>query len=560
MRFHKPWVATISRSGWASAAVLAAVAAIALAPVLINGIGRGDSAYYNLLWSSQITPRWPGELYPRWLPDSFGGRGAPTFMFYPPAAYLLDAAVDLLTGRSLPGQYHVAITTWLLFALSGIALRTWLVRHVAPPVALLAGAALVLAPYHLLDHYWRAALAELSAIAVLPLALAAAGAAVRGWRGVPWLALSYALLITAHLPSAMLASVTILPAVVLASVTAWRWTPVLAAGLRAGVGVALGLGLGAVYLGPALLLQGAVGIDLMWRPAFQPTPWLLVSFQVWQDVPLMLAITALSLANAVGGAAVLLLLRGQPGAWLARSLAIVTLVAVGMLAGAVPAVWELPLLAKVQFPWRLLGAAEIASIGALALATRIASPREVLRIAIVMAALSSPGIGIIAWHSARDAFDAGRYTQAELMPDLVGAQDASEYLPAGLSIPQIQDFAFERAATLPPPGTVACRPAASTCEQAGEWVTVMASEPTAVTTQTFFFPGWQARTGGGTVLPATASDPDRLVQVMVSAGQTRFRLERAMTTPERTGAAISALSLLIVAGWLAALRVRMVRG
>ena len=96
----------LSRSGPAGVALLFAVAALALAPVLLNGIGRGDSAYYNLLWSSQIAPRWPVDFYLRWLPDSFGGRGAPTFFFYPPAGYWLDTAIDWLTGRSMPGGWR----------------------------------------------------------------------------------------------------------------------------------------------------------------------------------------------------------------------------------------------------------------------------------------------------------------------------------------------------------------------------------------------------------------------------------------------------------------------
>ena len=553
----------LSRSGPASVALLFAVAALALAPVLLNGIGRGDSAYYNLLWSSQIAPRWPADPYLRWLPDSFGGRGAPTFFFYPPAGYWLDAAIDWLTARSMPGRWRLAVTTWLLFALSGITMRGWLIRYVPPPMALVAGVALVVAPYHLLDHYWRAALAELTAIAVLPAALAAAAASVRGWRGVPCLALAYALLVCAHLPSAMLASVSILPAVMAGSVRSWRARPLAGAGVRAGLGVALGLGLAAIYLGPALLLQDSTSIALMWRPAFQPTPWLIVSYPVWQDVPLMLAVSALALAHATGCAALLLLVRSQAGAGpvrpLVRSLAIMGLAGVALLAGVVPAVWDLPGLGKVQFPWRLLAPVEIGSIAALVLATRIAPPREVLRIAIVMAVLSAPAIAILAWHSARDAFTAGTFMRTEMTAELVGAQDASEYLPAGLSIPQIQDFAFHRAATLPRAGMVSCMPAAALCMQQDGWITVEALQPTTVLVQSFYFPGWQARTAAGTVLPIAASIPDRLLEVTTPAGLTRFSTARIRTTPEQAGAAVSALSLVCVLGWIVASLVRRVR-
>ena len=114
----------------------------------------------------------------------------------------------------------------------------------------------------------------------------------------------------------------------------------------------------------------------MWGPYFQPKSWLIVSYPVWQNAPLMLAVSALALAHAMGCAAVLLLVRGQAGAdpvrHLMRSLAIISLASVALLAGAVPALWDLPWLGKVQFPWRLLAPIEIGSIAALALATRIA--------------------------------------------------------------------------------------------------------------------------------------------------------------------------------------------
>jgi len=242
-----------------------------------------------------------------------------------------------------------------------------------------------------------------------------------------------------------------------------------------------------------------------------------------------------------------------------RSLAIISLASVALLAGAVPALWDLPWLGKVQFPWRLLAPVEIGSIAALALATRIAPPREVLRIAIVMAVLSAPALAILAWHSGRDAFTAGAFMRTEMTAELVGAQDATEYLPAGLSIPQVQDFAFHRAATLPRAGTVSCMPATAMCMQQDGWISVEAVQPTTVLVQSFYFPGWQARTATGTVLPVAASTPDRLLEVTVPPGLTRFSTTRIRTTPEQAGAAVSALSLVCVLGWIVAARVRRVR-
>ena len=525
---------------------------LVMVPALVQGVGRADSFIFNIVWGRQFAQASLTEFYPRWMPDSFGGRGSPVFLFYPPLAFMFDAAVNVVTAGLIPIRWRLAVTAWLLLWLSGVAMEVWLGRRVAPSVALAAGAALILAPYHLLDQYWRGALAEFAAIAMLPLLLAGVEAAARGWRGVPWLGLGLAGIVATHLPFAVLVSVTVVPAVLCASVPSWRVRPLAAIATRAGLGGVLGVALAAIYLMPALLLQGNISISLMWSEYFQPTPWLLTSFTVWPSLQLMSVVAALAMANLIGCVAVLLTLRGRPGTRLARALAIASMLGVFMLAGLIPFVWEIPLLAKVQFPWRLLGMVEVASIGALALAAGSVPGRALRPVLVAMAFVSLPGAAIVAYQGGVDVIQAREFARNDLSDELAQTPDAAEYLPAGIPRDIAVEFSRRHFPPMPPARTVTCVPVATRCERDTDgFIVVDGPAPVTVTVQTFYFPGWQARLDDGTTLPARPAAPNRVLAIDVPAGHTRFQTERAPTWPERAGADVSLVAGLITAIWLA---------
>ncbi len=523
-----------------------------MAPALIQGVGRTDSYLFNIVWARQFAHAVLTEGYPRWLPDSFGGRGSPVFLFYPPLAFFSDAAVNLVTAGIIPIRWRLAVTAWVLLWLSGIAMEVWLGRRVGAGVVLAAGAALILAPYHLLDLYWRGALAEFAAIAVLPFLLAGAEAAVRGWRGVPWMALGLAATIMAHLPFAVLVCATVVPAVLCAGVPQWRWRVVAGVAIRAGVGGVLGVALAAMYLLPALTLQDHVSLSFLWLSYYSPTPWLLASFAVWPSLKLMSVVAALALANMLGCVAVLDASRGVAAQGLTRALAMASLLGVAMLAGLVPYVWDIPLLAKVQFPWRLLGMVEVATIGALALtATRV--PVRALRpVLIAMAAVSFPAAAVIAYQGGGDTMRARAFARDDPSGDLDRLPDAAEYLPAGIPIDIAAAYNRMQFVDLPPARTVTCAPAATRCERDGAGaITVDAPVPVTVTVQTFFFPGWHARLDSGATVPARAVPPNQVLAIDLPAGPTRFWIERSKTTPEQIGAGVSAVAALLTVIWFA---------
>jgi hypothetical protein len=394
----------------------------------------------------------------------------------------------------------------MAMACSGIAMHAFLREHAERP--LLGAAFYMAAPYHLLDFARRGALAEFTAIALLPLVAIGIRRAVQGRPAI--LAVGYAMLIMTHLPIALLASLFLIPMVGIMEGGASK------AGIaRLAGGLALGIGIAAAYLLPALLLQPFTAIPTMQGAALlRPANWTIATF-VRGGIPALLLLAAIGLALIVS---VAILLARRRDAW--------GLFALGTLAlglGLFPPVWLLPPLDHVQFPWRILSLAEF---GTAVLIARSPLARPQLLLACFLPFLLStlvlvPSLAAIGTtHS-----DATRQMQTLLSrhPDVV------EYLPAGHG------------------------------ESGGSqsvWALALAARTPEVqyadgmtTLHRFAFPIWRIRCAAGPI-PSAAS-PDGLL---------RYRgrgcaVEQTRPLVEQLGLAISLAALLLTL--LSALRLRM---
>ncbi|MFC3070299.1 integral membrane-like protein [Phenylobacterium soli] len=382
----------MARAWW----VILLVATALMAPLLIAGANGLDSGAYNYTWTRQFAEGLArGELYPRWLPGSFRGLGSPAFFFYPPLAFYLAGGLDLL---GLPTWQAINVAALLGLAASGAAMWLWL--RDKTPHALLWACLYMAAPYHLTDIYVRAALAESYAFAWLPLI-------ALGMEGRPrLLAIAYAGLILTHLPTAVLASLFLI-APMLTRLTMRQLAGAAVAGT-------IGLGLAAIYLAPALTLQGHISTDQLGNIALPPDRATLWSGAIApQHLAIVAALTALAGATLWTARR-----RGQP--WLFAAIA---LAALAMAAGLVPVLWRAPVLRQVQFPFRALAIAEFAVVTALALAP---PPRAWLRLGV--------GLAVIAWTAS--ATYAAILVPAANAPQRLKAiertlQDAPEYMPPG---------------------------------------------------------------------------------------------------------------------------------
>ncbi|HEX6860202.1 MAG TPA: hypothetical protein VF138_08410 [Caulobacteraceae bacterium] len=465
--------------------VLILLAAAIVVPNFLFGPGLTDSQVYNYIWTAQFADAISaGEFYPRWLPDSFEGLGSPTFYFYPPFAFWVAGALDALGLTTLQA---INAAGFLLLLASGLTMYVWLKSQGGR--ALLGAALYMVAPYHLLDLYSRGALAEFAAFVWLPLIALAIEALPKRW-APPLLAVSFAGLILSHLPTALLAGLFLIAPLAVRKVRQDR--DALLPGLVAG---ALGLALCAFYLLPALTLQEHVSISLLWSDFYGPSHWRLDK-----------ASTLYLLSLAPIAPAMALLALPSRSFW-----AGVTVVAALAALQLIPVIWHIPLLAKVQFPWRLLAVVEFAAITAVS----FRAPRRLwLKAALVLLAAPYLVNGIRAGRMLTAPRD---YTSVNrVLPD------APEYLPRGFDVSAVGDRM--RAVDLSPYRALPSPP-------------TMVRSAGAITVRRFAFPIWRVEKEG---IEVKSHGP--LITFQATPGV--YRVVRVRLWQERLGALVSLLAAL----------------
>lgn len=514
-------------------AILALVALAATAPCLVFGPGAIDSAPYNYVWTTQVAEGLSrGEFYIRWLPRSFEGLGAPTFYFYPPFAFQVSG-VFAAVGAG-PG-YGISLAVLTLTLLSGVSMRAWLDGRSARP--LVWACLYMIAPYHLADWYRRAALAEYSAFVWLPLIALAIESWPKRW-AAPLLAATYAALIMSHLPVALLASLFLVAPLAAAACMPRRDLHRLA---ETGLALAVGLALAAVYLVPALTLQPYISDALLWGASYRPSNWAITDASSPVEWPLRSRFVPVVGALVVLAAGAVLVARADRSRkvvfW--GALAIVTAV---LALGLPPQLWDLPLLSKVQFPYRILAVTEFAALTAAAMAPPLPRPVLAAGLAIALSAY---------FRTAEQAALSLQHAKAIHQFD-AGLPDAVEYLPARFTAggfdPRAR-IADLRALRGPP----VRGPARVMTQNPNGGLTLRAETSGTVVVRRFYFPAWRVTRDGQTVA-ARPSGAGRLLSFDATPGV--YRVDLAPLPQERWGWAISAAGLVALAGLTAARRRR----
>jgi len=368
-----------------------------------------------------------GILYPRWQPDFAFGYGYPFFNIYGPLPTYVGEAFHLL-GFGFAGA--VKMVFLLSIAASGLAMYGFARSVLGRRAGLVAAVAYMVIPYRLVDVYVRAALAETVAYVFVPLILWAVWAALRRPRlsTVLALAVAYAALIFTHPLTALLLSVVLVffvAALALARANERQPFRQMSRGsvlpfighlghllLPVAAGLALGIGLSAFFLVPAMVENRFVRVDqwyggrYAWGGDFveffqlfspvwgygtsEPGPGDTMSLQLGA-VPLVLALFAVlglgrregrnphpaspvatgegqgrrggaSGARTASPDAPGKAKRGRQGRGLVIAFfAALAVVAVYLTLGVSAPVWQvLPLARLVQFPWRMLALAALA--------------------------------------------------------------------------------------------------------------------------------------------------------------------------------------------------------
>ncbi|MFN2596101.1 MAG: 6-pyruvoyl-tetrahydropterin synthase-related protein [Pyrinomonadaceae bacterium] len=542
-------------------------------PLWLYGLPLVGDSVLLVSWHERFAaPLFAGELYPRWLSQMSAGLGSPAFFFYAPAPFYFSALLRALLpfGSDAPRTLGVAYA--LALTASGLTAYAWL-RRLCGSRAATAGACLyLLAPYHAaVDLYTREAYAELCAFVWIPLVLLFAERIKTCPRaGLAGLSISYALVALTHLPATLIFSPV---PVAYAYFTTGRDGRARAT-LRVACAMALGAGLASVYLIPALTTQANASLTDM-LPHLYYERWATFTRTSLGELYGRIFWGELSSACLVACAAALVASRRDESA---RRLVLfwsaVCALSLFMTTFASNFLWRLvPVVQKVQFPWRynINVCAAAAAAAALVLAAR--RPPDARRaharlyvFGALLVALWAFADVRTAWSDYEQALKTGGVSvpNAERWVWTVGG-DAPEYKPRWAnSNADTRSSEIARAlcggATVPATGCV--HTDETDAEIAIErWrprdIALRVNSPrgAALVVAQFYYAGWSARLDGQP-LPVGYTKPDGIITLDAPGGSHAISLRLEPARAETAGRVLSACSLALLALVVAAPRRR----
>jgi hypothetical protein len=556
--------------------LVALISLLAIWPLLPPGLTHSADGFLHVYRTVGLDRLWQqGIFYQRWLPDFALGYGYPVFDFYAPLFYYLSE-----TGHFLLGLDFGAATKAVLFGayfLHGLGMYLFLKGVVGQRGALLAAAAYVYAPVQFRWAYLYGTYPQFLALAMAPITLWAFQRLVlTGRRRYLILgALSYAAVILSHNLTAFLFSPLLATYVLILcpfSPSPWRRLALSA------LGILLALGMTAFFWFPAFYdmqwvqISGLLTGTFDFRDHFLSLPELLapsVPVDAGAHNPYMpynlglsqVVLAALGLAAAAWHSWRTSLRSVLP---IMMHLAFLTALLAGCVLLMLPVstpLWEaLPLVTFLQFPWRLLGFAAIATAGlsgAVLLPWTGRQATVVLAIAIVVVMTET----MVFTYPAEPFKDLGNVSirdvvQMEQTSGNTGTTSGSEYLPRWVTeFPKDAPVADALLAGREPErldlGSLPKGAEATRVATSPGALSYRVESPEAFQARffTFYFPGWQAQVDEA-VVEVTPQAGSGLTLVPIPAGGGLVRLYW-QEIPHRLAAdvvsLVSLLGLVIIA-------------
>jgi hypothetical protein len=238
---------------------IGATALLCAAPLIVRGNSCGHDFDFHLLSWMEVARAWhTGVFYPHWVQDANYGAGEPRLIFYPPASWMVGAMLGSLAG------WHAGPVLFVLaaFVLAGAGMYRLARLWTSGEAATIAASFYIANPYTLFVVFERSALAELLAAAWFPWIVRSA---LAPGSSIAALALSIAALWLTNSPAAVVGSYLLAFLAAGMAVFERKWWPV----MRAAAGMALGLGLAAVYIVPAVVQQKWVQIERAINPGMR---------------------------------------------------------------------------------------------------------------------------------------------------------------------------------------------------------------------------------------------------------------------------------------------------
>lgn len=515
-----------------------------------------------------------GYWLPRWGADFAHGYGYPILIFYAPLSFYIWESFH---ASGLFGVVASSKATFVIgFLLAAAGCYAYVRTLWGRQAALLAAVVYTYLPYHLLNIYVRAAMAEFMGMALVPwVALAFHHLVQRpGWRRAALAAASYGALIWTHNLTALLFS-PLLGALLLFEIGRLAqaegrpfWgRPLLRHSLPVAGSILLGVLLGSAIWLPAMSEQRFIKIEQWALETYRYEDHFVYPAQLlspfWgfgystpgpQD----------GMSFQLGAMALLLAGLGLLYFWQQRAraphpeyalfYAVAFLVLVGLMLPASRPLWDLnPLATLVQFPWRLLAVSAFPLAILAGGAARFLDPAldgvaPGLALALLLVVVSS------APYSWPPMIESGPRQESQQVwrdyerkhPDMVAMVAQTEQQPADSPLlaaleanePPMRFEALDPTVTVEPLYLGASRARAR----------VRTAQPATIRYLSYWYPGWQA-TLDGTPLPIEADGgPLGLMQVEVPRGEHLLAFDFADPPLRRLANSLSLGSLLLVGG------------
>lgn len=549
-------------------AVLLLLAVLALAPALVHGQWFNSHEYtrYALLGDHFRRAFFAGHLYPRWLPELYGGYGYPTFCYYPPAFFFVMLPFSFLPRHPLFTLYGATLFVLYLGALGAFKLTAALTGD--RRMGLLGAVVFLLTPYLWVDLYVRGDLSELMGLLLTPwplyfLARLGASPHARLAGPIAGLGVSLALIVLSH------PAVALFYAPVLAVLALWQGLEPGARRRRLGAaaaGCVLGLALSSAYWFPVMQLWREAGLERMTYGYFEArlhvvAPWQLI----WRGWGFGASVPGpgdgmsfqLGLVHACLAWAGFALHRRSRLVQASFAAYVGLVVLMTPLAGPL---WKhLAVLKSVQFPWRILSVTAGLQLLCLSGLSRLPAlvPALARRMGVVYAVAA---LAALLWSSnafrIREPLDVERALAMHAAEDLMtmaNFANMNEFLPRTVRTPGTLVPRGERIPVVEAPAPVRLEPSAGNSLYHLRY-TVRTPAPATVTINQLFFPGWRVLLDDTPVAGETLRrrlTPDGRMVVAVPEGV--HRLEAYYDGPPgwRPRVAVSGLVVaLFAAAWL----------
>jgi uncharacterized membrane protein len=522
------------------ALALGAVCLLALTPFFWRGSPSGHDFEFHMFSWMEVLSQWKvGVLYPRWAALAHWGYGEARFLFYPPASWVLGAALgSFLPWKVVPGAY-----CWLALSLAGVSMyrlaREWLPAY----DALFAAALYAVNPYHLVIVYWRSAFAELLAAALLPLLLLRIlrlGEA--GVRPVLYLGMTLAAAWLTNAPAAVMIHYSVAALGVVLAVLERSWRPL----WRTVLAIFLGAGLASFYLIPTVYETRWANIDQVLAPGLRAQDnFLFTNIPDAEHNRFNLFVSTVAVVEI--GVLVLAI-------WLSRSwrsqqrnrwilLAFWGGAAALIMVSVTNPLWQhLPKLRFVQLPWRWLLCLNAVLALLLTMATRRWISRA-LATAVLLGAVVVAGYRIQPpwWDMAADIAE-----MSDAITDGTGYEGSDEYVPVGADPYEVnkdQPLVVDSVGHSVPTKALVWG-------QADRHLVVHATKPEMLTLRLFNYPGWEVTVNRRRVATKT-TDVTGLMMIPVTGGRDDIQIRFGRTRDRAVGGVVSLLSIGMLLGmWM----------